>query len=70
MSGRSLGAEAAAALMAHPAGADPKELAEGKCSEVMDLGIFFSPTPALFQYPRCHRQTRGLSHGVESCSLG
>lgn len=67
VSHHSPGAEAAAAPMAHPAGADHKELAKGKCSEIVDLGIFiFPPAPALFQHPRCHRQTRGLSQGMEA----
>lgn len=43
VSRHSLGAEAAAAPAAHPAGADPEKLAEGNCSEVVDLGVVFSP---------------------------
>lgn len=43
VSRHSLGAEAAAAPTAHPVGADPKKLAEGNCSELVDLGVVFLP---------------------------
>lgn len=63
----SLGAEAAAAPTAHPLGADPKELAKEKWSEIMDLGMGFFSHSSLVS---ASKMSQVLSHGMEGCSLG